>query len=203
MNEAAALAGFQKVRALISNTHVVYASGRHGSDYVNKDAVYPHTELTSQFCKALAERFVGQGIDVCLGPALGGILLSQWTAFHLSALEKREVLSVYAEKEGEGFALRRGYGDIVRGKKTLVLEDVLTTGGSVKRALEALRKCDGVAVGVAALCNRGNVTAEQLGVPTLETLFSVGFATYDPAECPLCKSGVPINPFLGKGAKKS
>jgi len=180
--------------ALISDSHVVYTSGRHGSAYVNKDAVYPHTARVSELCRLLADAASTLRPEVVCGPALGGIVLSQWTAHHL------EALAVFAEKLPEGgLALRRGYDRLVAHRRVLVVEDILTTGGSVRQAVAAVRAVGGDVVGVAALCDRGGITAADLDVPALISLIDVSLDSWDAAECPLCRDGVPINSDVGKG----
>ena len=93
-----------RIGAVITGSHIVYTSGRHGTAYVNKDAIYPHTRETSRLCRAIAENFRGDAVEVVLGPAVGGTILSQWVAHHLSEITGREVLAVYADKgEGDAF----------------------------------------------------------------------------------------------------
>ena len=82
----------KKVGAVITDSHFVYTSGKHGSVYVNKDAVYPHTTETSRIGELFAEKFKGMDIDVVAAPALGGIILSQWVAYHLSKLKGKEIV---------------------------------------------------------------------------------------------------------------
>jgi orotate phosphoribosyltransferase len=194
-----------RVGAIISDSHIVYTSGKHGSSYVNKDAIYPHTELTSRLCSEIAVYFRGHGVDVVVAPVIGGVILSQWVAFHLTQLGQTEVQGVYAEKseaEPGSFVLRRGYDQIVKGKRVLVVEDILNTGGSVKKVIEVVRKEGGQLVGVAALCNRGGVTPEQLGdVPELYSLMNLSLEAWDSAECPLCAKNIPINTQVGKGKR--
>ncbi len=190
----------EQTTAIVTSSHIVYTSGRHGESYINKDAVYPHTQETSELCQMIAENFADQDVQVVVGPALGGIILSQWTAFHLSRITDKEVLGVYAEKQADGtLALTRGYANLVAKKRILVVEDVLTTGGSVKKVLEALKSLDAYVIGVGALCNRGGVTPEQIGATRLDTLINVVMKDWAASECPLCDSGVPINTTVGKG----
>jgi orotate phosphoribosyltransferase len=186
--------------ALIQNSHIVYTSGKHGSAYVNKDAIYPYTTAVSRLCQAIADHFVLRNIEVVAAPALGGIILSQWTAYHLSTADK-PVLAVFAEKtEGGGFAFRRGYDALVAGRRVLVVEDILTTGGSLKEAIGAVRSAGGEVVAAAALCNRGGVTSEDVGgVPELFALTEISLDSWEAANCPLCAQGVPINTQVGKG----
>ncbi len=190
------------VGAVITGSHVVYTSGMHGSAYINKDAVYPYTHIISRLCEEIAQRHLYDNVDVVVAPAVGGVILSTWTAHHLSVRSKREIFGVYAEKVPgtSRFALNRGYDKIVAGKNVLVVEDVLTTGGSAKAAVEAARACYGTVVAVAALCNRGGVTSEDLGmVPRLTALVTVSMSMHQAESCPLCAAGVPINTDVGKG----
>lgn len=198
------LAILAQVGALITDDHLVYTSGRHGSSYVNKDALYPHTAATSAICKRFAERFAGAGVEVVAGPTVGGVILAQWTAHHLSALTGREVVAVYAEEEaledGKRRVFRRGYDALVAGRRVLVVEDILTTGGSVRLVIEAVGAAGGSVVGAGALVNRGGVTAPQIGAPELYCLASSPLESYAADECPLCAAGVPVNTRVGKGA---
>src|SRR3989338_6261382 len=92
----------KKVGAVITDSHFVYTSGKHGSVYVNKDAVYPHTAETSKIGELFAEKFKDMNIDIVAAPALGGIILSQWVAYHLSKLKGKEILGVYTVKLSGG-----------------------------------------------------------------------------------------------------
>ncbi|MFV9504627.1 MAG: phosphoribosyltransferase family protein [Oscillochloridaceae bacterium umkhey_bin13] len=202
--ENSVLATLAAVGALVTGDHLVYTSGRHGSSYVNKDALYPHTAATSAVCALLAQHFASAEVEVVAGPTVGGVIMAQWTAHHLSAMTGREVLAVYAEEEQVGEArlrrLRRGYDRLVAGRRVLVVEDILTTGLSARLVVEAVTAAGGQVVGLGALCNRGGVTASQLGAPSLFALTDVPLESYDPADCPLCAAGFPVNTRLGKGA---
>jgi orotate phosphoribosyltransferase len=192
--EDRAAAILAEAHAVLTGGHVVYTSGRHGSAYVNKDAVYTHPGRVRELCRLLADGVRALRPEVVCGPALGGIILSQWTAHHL------RVLAVYAEKlPAGGLALRRGYDRLVEGRRVLVVEDVLNTGGSVREAVSAVRKAGGEVVGVAALCNRGGVTAADLDVPALVSLVELSLDSWEAADCPLCRDGVPVNTDVGKG----
>lgn len=192
--------------AVITDSHIVYTSGKHGSAYVNKDAIYPDTKLISRLCEDLAMKFVGEIVEVVVAPALGGIVLTQWVAHHLSGLTAafpmaEDTLAVYAEKTANGdFVLARGYDKLVNGKRVLVLEDVLNTGGSAKKVVELVRATGGKVVGLGALCNRGGVTSHDVGdVPRLISLVDIKLDAWDEGECPMCAQGVPINVDIGKG----
>lgn len=195
---------FARLNAVITNSHIVYTSGKHGTAYVNKDAIYPHTRETSQFCSEIADFFSEDGVQVVIAPAVGGVILSQWTAYHLTKIMGREVLGVYADKvsvDGEDdFVIKRGYDKLINGQKILVVEDLLTTGGSVRKVVRAVRAIGGTVIGVGVLCNRGGVTRMDIGdVPQLFTLLDVKMDAWDEADCPLCKQSVPINTDVGHG----
>ena len=180
--------------AVIRDSHIVYTSGRHGSAYVNKDAVYPHTERVRELCGLMADAARPLGAELVCGPAMGGIILAQWTGNHLG------LPAVYAEKAPEGgMALRRGYDALVRGRRVLVVEDVVNTGGSLADTIRAVRAAGGTVVGAIALCNRGGVTAVDLDVPALHALLELSLDSWAADECPLCRRGMPVNTSVGKG----
>lgn len=199
MDEREALGIFREMGAIVTDSHVVLTSGRHSDGYFNKDAVYPSTMRTAKLCQAIADHFRDTDIDVVAGPTVGGIMLAQWVA-HSLCTDEKEVLAVFAEKEGEGRAFKRGYDRQIPGKRVLVAEDVLTTGGSAREVVEAIRALGGKVVGVGVLCNRGQVTQEHLGgVPDLFALSNIKMDSFFGKDCPFCEEGVPINTEVGKG----
>ena len=195
----------RNVGAVLTDDHFVYSSKRHGTAYVNKDAVYPHTTKVSMLCGIIARRFGGDDIEVVVGPAVGGIPLTQWTANHLAQIMGGEVFAVFAEKDTDStgkevFVIKRGYDRLVSARRVLVVEDVLTTGGSAEKTVESVRAANGIVVGLAALCNRGGVTPQMVGnVPKMFALASVTLETWSEAECPLCAQGIPVNVSVGHG----
>ena len=204
LNDPTMMQMFADVGAIVTDSHFVYTSGRHSSVYVNKDALYVHPRKIAALCRAMAAPYDAEQIDVVVGPVMGGIVLSQWVAHHLN--ERRatgETLAVYAEKEGDGphktFAFRRGYDRYIAGKNILVVEDILTTGGSARQVIELVRRHGGSVVGLSALCNRGNVQMEDVANAPIHTLIEISLETYNEEECPFCRDHVPVNTELGKG----
>lgn len=198
------------VGAIITDSHIVYTSGKHGSVYINKDALYPHTNLASKVGELFAEHFKNTDIDVVAAPAVGGTILSQWTAYHLSNLKGKEILSAYTEKDKGTTSsateseqvFRRGYDKIVRGKKVLVLEDLTTTGISVKKTVDTVRATGGTVAAVGVMVNRDpeHVNSELIGAP-FYALGVLKAEAFEEAVCPLCKKGIPINTSVGHGKK--
>lgn len=193
----------KSVGAIITDSHFVYTSGRHGSVYINKDALYPHTKETSEVGRLFAEKYKDEEIDVVVGPALGGIILSQWTAYHASHLLNREVLGVYTEKTAENNQqFTRGYGNLIKDRQILVIEDLTTTGGSVKKVVDAVVQAGGNVVAVCVMVNRDPKLVNQ-------TMFNAPFSSlgvleaesYAASDCPLCKKKIQINTSVGHGKK--
>ncbi len=204
MNDPSIIQLFIDAGAIITDSHFVYSSGRHSSIYINKDALYLHTERISKLCQLMAKTYDAVQIDVVVGPVLGGIVLSQWVAHHLNINRSLgETLAVYAEKEGDAadktFSFHRGYDKYIPGKNVLVVEDVLTTGGSARQVIELVRQHGGRVIGLSALCNRGNIQSEDVGNVPVQALVKIDLKTYAADTCPFCQQNVPINTELGKG----
>lgn len=200
-NEALEL--LKQTNAILSGGHFVGTSGRHFDTYINKDALYPHTEAASRMGELFAEKNKDLDIDVVVAPALGGIVLSTWTAYHLSKLKGKEILGIYTEKNAEkNQVFTRGYDKLVTGKNVLVIEDLAQTGGSVKKVVNSVKAINGNVIGVCVMVNKDpdNITSELLGAP-LTWLAELRTETYTAEECPLCKNNVPVNTEVGHGKK--
>ncbi len=202
MNSASwdVMAELAKAGAVLTDSHFVYTSGKHGSSYINLDRILPDIALMGRACEQLAAPFVGE-VEVVAAPAVGAIVLAVLTA---QALSKGglEVAAVWADKNSDGDLVveRAGFGRRLDGRAALVVEDLITTGGSVKKVCGEVRRHGAQVVGVSAVCNRGGVTAEGLGVPRIEALGAVGMAAFFPADCPMCADRVPIVEDVGHGA---
>jgi len=180
----------------VQKGHFVYTSGRHGEYYVNKDMVIAHPLLLSKLCRRIARHFSDQGIEIVVAPAVGGVALTQWVAYMLSE-GRGEVLAAYAEKDGDKLVFKRQYDKLIPDRKVLLLEDIVTTGGSLQKLMEAVHDFGGRIVGAALLWNRGGIEFEM----PVFSLVNKQFVSWAPAECPLCQENVPINNDLGHGKK--
>lgn len=193
----------KRTEAVITDSHFVGTKGGHMSLYINKDAIYPHTQETFLLCKLFAEKVKGLDMDVVVGPVIGGVILSQLVAYHLSTIKNKDILGVYAEKTPDGGMTligRRNYDQLVKDKKVLVVEDIINTGGSAEKTIKAVKEVGGQVLALAAIVNRSpdKVSSESLGVPFYPlAVFKV--ENFDANNCPLCKAGVPINTKYGHG----
>jgi orotate phosphoribosyltransferase len=166
--------------------HFLLSSGRHSDRYVEKFDLLRHPESTSQACALIADRYRDRGVDVVAGPTTGGVILAFEVARQLG------VAAAYAERaSGSGTAreFRRGT-HFAQGARILVVDDILTTGGSVRETLQALHGQPVEVVGVAVLVDR-SCEEIDLGVP-LHSLATMDIATWEPDVCPLCARGIPL-----------
>ncbi len=191
------------VEAIITDSHFVGTSGRHMSAYINKDALLPHTKEVAKIGRLFAEKFKNKNIEVVVSPAVAGIPFSQWTAFYLSKLSSREVLSIFTEKTPDNDQIfKRNYDALVKGKRVLVIEDTTTVGSSVKKVIESVKKAGGKVVAVSVMINRDPklVNSKTIGAP-FSALGIFKASSYEEKNCPLCKDGIPINTKVGHGKK--
>ena len=142
---------------------------------------YPH--YTEKLCQLIAQHYKSQNIEVVAGPTTGGIILAFEVARQLG------IRGIFAEKEGQLRSFRRGF-TIKSGERVLIVDDVLTTGGSVKEVIQAVNKLQGNIVGIGILVDRSQ-TGIDLGIPLYSCLISAT-QTYNPSNCPLCASGMPL-----------
>jgi len=153
MTEAEVFESFKKAGALLEG-HFIYASGRHGRQFLQAARVLQFPDLTEKLCAAMADQFRGENIELVAGPATGGIILAYETARSLGCR------GIFAEKEPDGsMAVKRGFA-IKPGTRVLVVEDIITTGGSVLKTIEHLEARGAAIVGVAALIDRSGGKAD-------------------------------------------
>jgi orotate phosphoribosyltransferase len=164
--------------------HFQLSSGRHSGLYVEKFRLLEHPPQTEALCKMIADWAKALEPQVCAGPTTGGIILSYETARHLG------LRSIIAEKqEAGGRAFERGF-TIAPGERVLVIDDVLTTGGSVRDVLDAVRKAGGEAVGVGVIIDRSGGKVD-FGLPLFACL-KLDLPAYELGACPLCDQGLPL-----------
>lgn len=180
---------FKHTNALLDG-HFLLTSGRHSNQYFQCAQVLQYPHHTESICAAIAHHFKDYEIDVVISPAIGGVIVGQEVARQLGKK------SIFAEREDKVLTLRRGF-HIEKGKKYLVCEDVVTTGGSVFEVIEIVKNGGGEVVGVGTIVDRSN-NKVQFGVPQISAL-QLEAVSYAPDECPLCKEGIP---FIKPGSRK-
>jgi len=158
--------------------HFQLTSGRHSDKYMQCARLFQYPDIAQKFAKELAEKFTG--VDLVAGPALGGIIIAYEVSRQLG------VKNVFAERENGTMTLRRGF-EIPQGARVLVVEDVVTTGGSVKEVVELVRQMGGEVVGVGSIVDR-SAGKVDFGVPFAAVL-SMEVESWEADKCPLCREG--------------
>ena len=173
---------FKKTSALLEG-HFRLTSGRHSGRFIQCAQALQYPDHTETLCRALAQRFQNQGVTTVIGPATGGIIVAYETARHLDSR------AIFAEKQDRELVLGRGF-ELGRDEKVLVVEDVTTTGASVKKVVQIVREQGADPVAVAVLVDRSGGKID-FDLP-FESLVSIEVDSYDPADCPLCKQNEPV-----------
>ena len=168
----------------IMNGHFLLTSGLHSPHYVEKVNVLQHPKYTQRLCEAMAEKFKDAEIETVVGPVTGGVLLAHETG---KALGTR---AIFTERENGKMTFRRGFS-LHPGERVLIVEDIVTTGGSIREVIDVVKEHGGVPVAVSMLVDRSGGKANFGDVPST-ALLHMDVETYSPEECPLCKQGIPM-----------
>jgi len=170
---------FIKSGALMQG-HFRLTSGKHSNQYMQCAQVLQYPWYTEMLAAHIAERFRQDRIELVVGPAMGGIIVAYEVARQL------KVPGIFAERQNGAMVLRRGF-EIKPGQRVLVVEDVVTTGGSVHEVIDVVNKSEGNVVGVAVLVDRSGGKVD-FGVKQ-EAVLTMDIQAWEPQDCPLCQEG--------------
>jgi orotate phosphoribosyltransferase len=173
---------FRTTGALLEG-HFQLSSGLHSTVYLQCALVLQFPERAESFGRAIAAKYRGEEIQLVASPAIGGIVIGHEVARALGAR------FIWTEREGDQMTLRRGF-TVSPGEKTLVVEDVITTGGSTRETIEALKRAGADVVAAAAIIDR-SAGSTDVGVP-LTALAALKVLSVSAAECDACKLGDPV-----------
>ncbi len=172
-----------KEAGVLLEGHFLLTSGRHSDKYLQCAKIFKNAKYSEELCKDLAEKFATGGIDLVVGPAMGAVIMAYEVSRHLN------VPNIFTEREDGVMTLRRNF-DIEPGQKVVIVEDVITTGGSVKEVIEIVKAKGGIVAGVGCIVDR---TGGKIDFGTkLESVISMEVQSYEPDECPICKTGAPL-----------
>ncbi|MFC2091660.1 orotate phosphoribosyltransferase [Elusimicrobiota bacterium] len=180
-----------KKTGAIKKGHFLLASGLHSEFYFQAQSLLQHPRYASLAGEEIAELWKEDRIDVVVSLAIGGIVLGQEVARHLNCRH------IFVERKNREFSLQRGFCITPR-ERTLLVEDVITTGGSLKEALELLSSYSASIIGITSMVIRGN---PELPYP-LKYLIELDWHKYEPDECPLCKNNIELYTPGSKQSKK-
>lgn len=186
---------------VIREGHFAFTSGWHSDHYIEKRALYEYAVQTADVCLQLALRagdiyndLSAPEIEVVVGPAAGGIILSNRVAEYLTECYQREVISLFTEKDAYGNQVFSAeYVNKVKGKNVLIVDDVVTTGGTLRQLIEYVRDLGGNVLGAVVICLRTEGMQEIAGV-RLDALLCLPFPDWPQEQCLLCSRGVPLSP---------
>jgi orotate phosphoribosyltransferase len=186
MEAEASLIDVLRACGALKRGHFLLSSGRHSDQYIEKFDLLRNPAATSAACASISEQFRDRSVDVVVGPTTGGVILAFEVARQLG------VAAAYAERatsSGSGREFRRGTA-FAPGARVLVVDDILTTGGSLRETLEALEAHPVEVVGVSVLVDRSGGSAD-VRVPWT-ALATLDVASWEPEQCPLCAAGEPL-----------
>jgi len=184
MNPAEVLEVLERRKAVMRG-HFRLSSGRHSDVFVQKFRVFEHPRLTQTLGEAIADRF-DRDFEVVASPAVGAIVLGFATALAADAR------MVFAERVDNDLEFRRGF-ELASRERVLVVEDVITTGGSARDVVGLVRSAGATPIGVGALIDRGDPARRVNYGVALEALLKLEVTSWGPEECPLCADGVPLD----------
>lgn len=173
---------FREVGAVIEG-HFLLSSGLHSPMYWEKFRILEQPHYTESLCRMIAANFKDKNVQLVAGPTTGGVIISYEVAKQLGSR------AIFAEREGNIRVFRRGF-EIKPGERVLVVDDILTTGGSVREVISEVKRRGGQVIGVGVLVDRSE-GAVDFGVPIF-SCHRTSVPTYQPEECPLCRKGIPI-----------
>jgi orotate phosphoribosyltransferase len=190
MNANEVIQKFRETGALLEG-HFILTSGLHSGVYLQCALVLQHPRVAEEFARAIADQFLTQNVATVASPAIGGIVIGYEVA---RALDAR---FIWTERQDGAMVLRRGF-TVSPGEKVLVVEDVVTTGGSTRETVAALKACGAEVIGAASVIDRSGGHAD-VSVPRI-SLATLDVAAVDPSVCDLCRQGTPaVKPGSRKG----
>lgn len=170
-----------KEAGVLLEGHFLLTSGRHSDKYLQCARIFRNTRYSRELCSELAAFFADDGINLVIGPAMGAVQMAYEVSSHLGCE------NFFTERDESGhMVLRRGF-EILPGQKTLVVEDVVTTGGSVFEVIELVRQAGGIVAGVGSIVDR---TGGKIDFCVkFKSVYCADVASWEAADCPLCKQG--------------
>jgi orotate phosphoribosyltransferase len=185
MNSDQVLSKFAESDALLDG-HFLLSSGLHSSKYLQCALALQYPADADAFGHAIADNFRDSGIETVASPAIGGLVIGYAVAAALN------VRFIWTERENGRMTLRRGF-TVKKGERVVVVEDVITTGGSTRECIEALEARGATVIGAASIIDRSDGSAD-VGVPRI-SLATLAVPNYEPQNCPMCiEGGVAVKP---------
>lgn len=172
--------------SVVIKGHFKLRSGKHSGSYINKDLIYSNPKLFALVLDELGKRVASLNFDILVGVPMAGIVL----ASPLSCVLDK--ILVYPDKvDNDEILFKRGYDKILKGKKVVIMEDIVTTGGSVNKTIKAITDCEGEVVGICSIWNR-SPNINHFGSLPHNSLIEKEVLSYDPECCPFCSDKIVL-----------
>jgi orotate phosphoribosyltransferase len=185
---------FESAGAMLRG-HFIYTSGRHGADYLEKFRILENPQATAALAGMIAHNFLPSQVELVAGPTTGGLILAFEVARQLG------VNAVYAERGNDGGrVLRRGF-EVPPSARVLIVDDIVTTGGSLDAMVRCIQQAGGEVIGIGVLGDRTG-GLKGITIPFFACL-TVDFPSYPADECPLCAAGIPLAEPRGSARLKA
>lgn len=177
------MADILKNEGVLLEGHFLLSSGKHSSRYLQCARIFKKSAVSEFLCRKLAESFSDSSVEVVVGPAMGAVIMAYEVSRHLGAE------NFFTERENGKMTLRRGF-EIHKGQKVLLVEDVVTTGGSLREVISVMRDYGADIVGVGCIVDRTGGEID-FGVP-FKSVVSMKVECFDANQCPDCKNSLPL-----------
>ena len=184
MTNEEVLKAYEETHALLKG-HFRLSSGRHSDRYLQSALVLQYPWVAEKLCQALAEKVASLKPQAVVSPALGGVVVGQ----ELASVLKVRAIFTERNKETDAMELRRGF-TVEKGERFFAVEDIITTGKSVRESYEVVRSLGGNVVGVGCLIDRSG-GKNEFDVPLI-SLAALKVESWEEKDCPLCKKGEPV-----------
>lgn len=187
--------------AIIKDGHFVFPSGRHGSTFVDVDRLLTYPAHTYKVGDSLALAIAEHNFrpDLLVGSGINGATLVSAVGQVLVSMGRTQLRTFSADIDEFGVRIRPPFVGLCRGKQVVVVEDILTTGNSSRSLVDVLKMAKATVLGVYALINRGQVVAEDIGVPHLHSFVDLRLKSWPAERCPHCRRGEPVDRKVGDG----
>lgn len=196
---------FRIIGALLRDGHFVFTEGAHSADYLNLRKAYAFPLLNSELALGIAERMLDWGVQTVAGLPHGAVGLTELVAMHLSILTGSEVNAIYLikdERNPKALILPPWTPVFVEGRTLGVIDDTISSGGTVRKGVNLLTAAGGNVVGASSIASRGLVSATSLGLQVFTSIVEADYPVWTAEECAtsqLCAKGVPIRTDVGHG----
>lgn len=170
---------------VIKKGHFFLTTGLHSDTYIQKDAIFCNPYLFNEIVNEIAKLSISLEYDIITGPAIAGAI----TAAPLSIILNK--IFIYPEKINDHMIFRRGYDKIINNRKVVIIEDIITTGGSVNKTIDSIYKCGGTVSGIICIWNRTNWVPDNKKIHLI-SMININIKSWDPKknECPLCAKNI-------------